>query len=242
MKTGISISHKGKTHAWRMALETAGNILSAIAKIANAPLNEYGQRKIFRIAFAQYVKIDLDYTKQFSLSPRVRMLLHGDFGIAIPYGNSNILPFEKRYFAGGPNSVRGWAVRSLGPGRFRSTDGTIDFINQTGDMKLHLNAELRGPLFWKFNYAVFLDAGNIWTLRNYDDQPGGQFQFNKFLRDLAVAYGVGVRLNFDFFILRFDFGMKAVNPAYTTQEEHFPVIYPDFKRDFAFHFAVGMPF
>ena len=159
------------------------------------------------------------------------------------YGNSKILPFEKRYFSGGANSVRGWSVRGLGPGRFAGKNGTIDFINQTGDMKLDLNVEYRARLFWKLMGALFIDAGNIWTLRNYTDQPGGQFRFNRFWEEIAVAYGLGLRLNFDFFILRFDFGMKAVNPAFAEQNSpHYPIINPRLSRDLTFHFAVGLPF
>jgi len=168
--------------------------------------------------------------------------LHGGFGIAIPYGNSTVLPFEKRYFSGGANSVRGWSVRELGPGKFKGVDGRIDFINQTGDMKLDLNAEYRTHLFWKLDAAAFIDAGNIWTLRDYADQPGGQFSFKSFYNQIAVAYGLGLRLNFDYFILRFDGGMKAINPAYTSTEEHYALWHPNLKRDFTFHFAVGLPF
>ena len=149
---------------------------------------------------------------------------------------------EKRFFSGGANSVRGWSVRSLGPGKFVGTDGRIDFINQTGDMKLDLNMEYRAKLFWKFSGALFIDAGNIWTLRDYEDQPGGQFQFSEFLSQLAASYGLGIRLNFDFFLVRFDMGMKAVNPAYDDHIGHFPLLHPKFSRDFAFHFAVGLPF
>ncbi len=109
-------------------------------------------------------------------------------------------------------------------------------------MRLDLNLEYRTHLFWKFNGALFLDGGNIWTLRDYEDQPGGQFKFNEFYKQIAVAYGMGVRLNFDYFILRFDMGMKAVNPAYTNSREHFPITHPRLGRDFSFHFAVGMPF
>ena len=170
------------------------------------------------------------------------LALHADFGIAYPYGNSKVLPFEKRYFAGGANSVRGWSVRRLGPGKFKGTDGRIDFINQTGDMKLDLNAELRSYLFWKFNGALFIDAGNIWTLRNYEEQQGGQFSFKEFYKQIAVAYGIGLRLNFDYFVLRFDMGMKAINPAYETKKDHYAIFHPDFSRDFTFHFAVGLPF
>jgi outer membrane protein assembly factor BamA len=133
-------------------------------------------------------------------------------------------------------------VRGLGPGSYKGSNGAIDFINQTGDMKIDLNAEFRTFLFWKINGAIFVDAGNIWTLREYDEQPGGQFKINEFYKQMAVAYGVGLRLNFDYFILRFDLGMKAVNPAYESKREHYPLLYPDFSRDYSFHFAVGLPF
>lgn len=138
--------------------------------------------------------------------------------------------------------MRGWSVRGLGPGKYSGRDGRIDFINQTGDLKLDLNVEYRTSLFWKLNGAAFVDAGNIWTLRSYSDQPGGQFRFSSFLSQLAVAYGLGVRLNFDYFILRFDFGMKAVNPVYETEFDHYPLIHPRLSRDLTFHFAVGLPF
>lgn len=242
MKTGLSISFKGHNQAFRVGAETAGNLLSAIGSLTKAKPNENGQRVLFGNAYAQYVKFDFDHTKVFPLKANVNLALHSDFGIAIPYGNSKILPFEKRYFSGGANSVRGWSVRELGPGRFRSTDGAIDFINQTGDLKLDLNAELRGPLFWKLNYAFFVDAGNIWTLRSYEEQPGGLFRLGHFMEELAVGYGAGIRLNFDYFILRFDCGMKAINPAYGTNEEHWAIVHPRLKRDFTFHFAVGLPF
>mgnify|MGYP000080098315 FL=1 len=87
-----------------------------------------------------------------------------------------------------------------------------------------------------------MDAGNIWTLRDYKDQPGGKFEFNKFYKQIAVAYGLGLRLDLDFFVLRFDGGMKAINPVFSNRKEHFPIIHPKFSRDFAFHFAVGYPF
>jgi outer membrane protein assembly factor BamA len=122
-------------------------------------------------------------------------------------------------------------------------DGRIDFINQTGDMKLDLNLEYRTHLFWKIGAAAFIDAGNVWTLRDYDIQPGGRFKAEEFFSQLAVSYGMGIRLNLGYFILRFDLGMKAVNPAYKTDDdEHYPLLHPRFSRDYAFHFAVGLPF
>ena len=109
-------------------------------------------------------------------------------------------------------------------------------------MKLDMSVEYRTHLFWKMDAAAFIDAGNIWTLRNYEDQPGGKFRWQTFWKQIAASYGLGIRLNFSYFILRLDFGMKAVNPAYETRREHFPIIYPKFKRDAALHFAVGLPF
>ena len=226
----------------RFGVESAGNLLYGLSKAGLSSPNNKGQYTLFNIAYAQYVKGDFDYSKSFYFDKRNSLALHFGLGVAYPYGNSTILPYEKRYFSGGANSVRGWSVRGLGPGSFRGNDGRIDFINQTGDIKLDLNAEYRAHIFWKLDGALFIDAGNIWTLRNYSDQPGGQFKFDTFWRQIAVAYGLGVRLNFDYFILRLDGGMKAVNPAYTDSRRHFPVIHPDFGRDFSLHFAVGLPF
>lgn len=242
MKLGFGLSYHDNNNAFKANIETSGNLLYGLSRLANFKKNDEGQSTLFNIAFAQYAKFDFDYTHLFNFSGRNTLALHADFGIAYPYGNSKILPFEKRYFSGGANSVRGWSVRSLGPGKFKGTDGRIDFINHTGDMKLDLNAEMRTYLFWKFDGAFFIDAGNIWTLREYAEQPGGQFRINKFLSQMAVAYGIGIRLNLSYFILRADMGMKAVNPAYTNNREHYPIAHPDLGRDFTFHFAVGMPF
>jgi outer membrane protein assembly factor BamA len=229
-------------YAFRFNIETAGNVLYAFSHLLNQKKNDQKAFTLFNIAYAEYVKGDFDYSKSFVLDQRNSVACHVGLGIAYPYGNSSILPYEKRYFSGGANSVRGWSVRSLGPGTYSGGNGRIDFINQTGDIKLDLNAEYRTYLFWKLNGALFVDAGNIWTIRKYADQPGGQFSFNTFWKQIAVSYGLGLRFNFDYFILRLDGGMRAVNPAYTTNKEHYPIIYPHFGRDFAFHFAVGLPF
>ena len=242
MKIGFGVTYSDGVDALRANFETSGNLLNGVSKAFGFKTNAEGQHTLFNIAYAQYAKFDVDYTHLLQFDKRNALALHAGFGIAYPYGNSKVLPFEKRYFSGGANSVRGWGVRELGPGKFKGTDGRIDFINQTGDLKLDLNAEYRTSLFWKFQGAVFIDAGNIWTLRNYADQPGGQFKFSEFYKQIAAAYGLGLRLNFDYFILRFDMGMKAINPAYDTQKEHWAIIHPKLSRDFDFHFAVGLPF
>ena len=242
MKFGVGYTYNNGRIAIKAKAETAGNLLSAAAHVLRFHRNADGQYTFLDLAFAQYAKADIDFTRNIQLAYNNELALHFGLGIAYPYGNSTILPFEKRYFSGGANSVRGWSVRSLGPGTFVGTDGRIDFINQTGDMKLDMNMEYRAKLFWKFGAALFVDAGNIWTLRDYPEQPGGQFKFSEFWKQLAVSYGIGLRLNFDYFIVRFDMGMKAVNPAYETRKEHYPLLYPRLSRDFAFHFAVGLPF
>ena len=241
-KIGFGISYSDPANVLRANVETSGNLLHAMSSIFDLKKNSRGQNTFLDIAYAQYVKFDFTYTKLLPISDVSKLALHGGVGVAYPYGNSNILPFEKRYFSGGANSVRGWSVRELGPGKYKGTDGRIDFINQTGDMKLDLNAELRTQLFWKFDGALFVDAGNIWTLRNYEDQPGGQFKLSKFFEQIAMGYGLGLRLNFDYFILRTDMGMKGVNPVYDTSKQHYPILHPKFSRDFTFHFAVGLPF
>ena len=240
-KTGFGFAYNNGRTALKANIETAGNIFNLMSKLFDARTNDQGQYKIFNIAYAQYIKGDFDFTRRLQLDFSNQLVFHFGLGIAYPYGNSTLLPFEKRYFSGGANSLRGWAVRGIGPGRYKGTDGRIDFINQTGDVKLDLNVEYRTHLFWKLDGALFVDAGNIWTLRDYPDQPGGQLTLKDFPDQIAANYGLGFRFNFDYFIVRFDLGMKAVNPAYD-EEQHFPIVHPRISRDFAFHFAVGMPF
>lgn len=242
MKFGLGYSYNNGRYAIKAYAETAGNLLNLSSHVLGASRNDLGVYQLFNIAFAQYAKADFEYTKNWKIDYNNTLVFHFGIGVAYPYGNSTILPFEKRYFSGGANSVRGWNVRGLGPGRYVERDGNINFINQTGDMKIDLNIEYRTHLFWKFNGALFVDAGNIWTLREYPEQQGGMFRFDHFVKDMAVSYGMGLRFNFDYFILRFDFGMKAVNPVYTTKKEHYPIINPKLSRDLTFHFAVGLPF
>lgn len=231
----------GNAYSIRFNIESSGNLLYGLSHLFNAKRNDSHQYTLMNIAYAQYVKTDFNFAKSFMIDERNSIVFHVGAGVAFPYGNSRILPFEKRYFSGGANSVRGWLVRRLGPGSFSGNDANIDFINQSGDIKLDINLEYRTKLFWKLNGAFFIDAGNIWTIREYDEQPGGAFRLDSFYKEIALAYGLGLRFDFDYFILRFDGGMKAVNPA-KNAEERYPLIRPDFGRDFAFHFAVGYPF
>ena len=229
------------SYSIRFNIEESGNLLYLFSRMINGRPKNGEAYQMANISFAQYVKTDFDYAKNFMIDDRNALVFHVGVGVAVPYGNSKSLPFEKLYFSGGANSVRGWSVRSLGPGGYRGDGNSLDYVNHTGDIKLDLNLEYRTHLFWKLNGAAFVDAGNVWTIRNREMQPEGLFKFNRFYKQLAVAYGLGLRFDLDFLIIRFDGGMKAINPMYTGRDRY-PIISPDFKRDFAFHFAVGYPF
>lgn len=223
----------------RTSVETAGNLLYALSKISGQHKSG-GAYKVFGIQYAQYVKGEIDYTFLRQFTPRHSLAFHAGFGIGYPYGNSTAIPFEKRFYAGGANGVRGWSVRTLGPGGYNGNDSKDDFMNQCGDINLILSMEYRAKLFWLLQGAVFVDAGNIWTIKSYPNQPEGLFQFDRFWRQIAMAYGIGLRMDFTYFIFRIDLGMKAYNPA--SEAVRWPIASPNWHRDATFHFAVGYPF
>lgn len=223
----------------RASVETAGNLLYGLSSITGQK-REDGAYKVFNTQYSQYAKAEFDYSWVYNFNSRNSIALHGGFGIGVPYGNSKMIPFEKRFYSGGANSVRGWGVRTLGPGAYDSRNSVTDFINQCGDIRLDLNIEYRAKLFWVIEGALFIDAGNIWTIHNYENQPGGQFHFNSFYKQIAAAYGAGIRFDFTYFLLRLDLGMKAHNPA--RGQEEWPLLHPKWSRDKTIHFSIGYPF
>ncbi|MBQ9556512.1 MAG: BamA/TamA family outer membrane protein [Muribaculaceae bacterium] len=224
----------------RAAIETAGNLLYGLSHLTRQKPDDDGAYRALGIRYSQYVKADADYSLTHYFDRRQSIAFHVGAGIAIPYGNSDVLPFEKRFYSGGANSVRGWGVRTLGPGSYNSNKQMSNFIFQCGDIRFDINLEYRAKLFWVVELGLFLDAGNIWTIKDYDHQPGGVFKFNKFYEQIAMAYGAGIRLDFKYFLVRVDMGMKAHNPA--SGQEKWPLTHPNFKRDSEFHFTVGYPF
>lgn len=225
----------------RVGVETAGNFLYAINSIFTHRDNTVEDPyKVFGIHYSQYVKGEVEYAYTHTFDLRNSIAFRAGFGIAYPYGNSRILPFEKRFYGGGANGVRGWDVRTLGPGSYDSASDVSSFINQCGDINLILSLEYRAKLFWFFEGALFVDAGNIWTIHNYENQPGGMFHFDSFYKQIAMSYGLGLRLNFNYFLIRIDMGMKAHNPA--AGKDHWPLIHPRWGRDHSLHFSIGYPF
>ena len=224
----------------RANAEMAGNVLYGLSHLTKQKADADGSYKALGIRYSQYVKADADYSFTHYFDRRQSIAFHVGAGVAVPYGNSDVLPFEKRFYSGGANSVRGWGVRTLGPGSYDSNNSLSNFIYQCGDIRFDVNLEYRAKLFWVVELGLFLDAGNIWTIKDYEDQPGGVFKFNKFYEQIAAAYGAGIRLDFKYFLVRVDMGMKAHNPA--SGQEHWPLLHPRFKRDSEFHFSVGYPF
>jgi outer membrane protein assembly factor BamA len=227
-------------HSFRFNIESAGNVLYVFNDLFNAKKDQDGLFQLFNTHFEQFVKGDFDYSKTAIINKQNSFAWRIGGGIGIPYGNSKILPFEKRYYSGGANSVRAWSVRELGPGAYIS-NGETSFLNQSGNIKLDLNIEYRTRFFWKFEAAAFIDAGNIWTIKDYEGQEGGKFQFDTFYKQIAVGYGLGLRLDFDFFLVRFDCGMKVYDPARQGRNA-WAVLHPNFKNNSAWHIAVGYPF
>ncbi len=228
------------THSLRLSFEMAGNLLYAFSKITQAKRDRNGVYDLFGINYSQFVKGDVDFSRSMIIDERNKVAFRVGVGVGYPYGNSKILPFERTYFSGGANSVRGWSVRTLGPGSM-SADSVRSFADQVGDIRLDLSLEYRTKLFWKFELAAYVDAGNIWTMRKDDERENGNFDFSRFYKEIAVSYGLGLRLDFDFFLIRFDTGMKAYNPM-ERGSDRWAIIRPNLKDNFAWHFAVGYPF
>lgn len=231
------------THSLRFSFEMAGNLLYGISKLTKQGKNKDGMYELFGIPYSQFTKVDFDFSKSMAIDYKNKVAYHIGVGVGYPFGNTKKLPFERSYFSGGANSVRGWSVRSLGPGSM-GLEYANTFADQIGDIRLDLNLEYRTKLFWKFELAAYIDAGNIWLFHSDPSHPNGNFDFSRFYKEIAVSYGLGIRLDFDFFLLRFDTGMKAYDPQ-QRGSDRWAIKNPNFRThngNFAWHFAVGYPF
>jgi outer membrane protein assembly factor BamA len=218
-------------------LETAGNLLNAGSNIFNANVDSIGQYVLFGIPFAQYVKIDADF-RFFNVITRNNSIAYRLFmGIGYAYGNAEYLPLEKGYYGGGANGMRGWPYRLLGPGSYSNPEDNFD---RMGDIQLEGNLEYRFPVYSFFKSALFADFGNIWLLKNDDSYPGGNFSFDRFYKEFAIDVGLGLRFDFDFFIMRVDFAIPLRNPAKPENERW---VINDWQfSDVIINFGIGYPF
>jgi outer membrane protein assembly factor BamA len=197
-------------------LEAAGNTLSGVSSLLGINKNENGRREALGVAYSQYIKTEVDYIKHWQFVNKHVFAIRAFGGIAIPYGNSNNIPFIRSFFAGGPNDNRAWQAYELGPGK---TGGLNDF--NEANMKLAFNAEYRFPISGAFEGAIFADLGNIYNVLDIEDDPEAIFNSINDLEYLALGTGAGLRYNFGFFVLRFDIGFKTYNPALQANERWF---------------------
>ena len=203
-------------HRFRWKVESAGNLLSALSYVIPFNQNSNENLLVFGIPYSQYIKTEFDYIKYWDLSRSNVLAFRSFFGIAIPYGNSDNIPFVRSYFAGGSNDNRAWYPYSLGPGR---TDEINDF--NEANLKLALNLEYRFPVVGDIHGALFADAGNIWNVFDSEDDPNKTFNGIDSLADMALGSGFGIRYDFTYFLIRVDLGFKTYNPAEETSKRWF---------------------
>jgi outer membrane protein assembly factor BamA len=236
----------------RTNFETAGLLLNTIFKMKEKDNETAAPYKILNNAFSQFVKADVDLRYYQTLNANNHMVSRLFAGVGLPYGNSKIvaddgtvtasMPFEKKYYSGGTLSMRGWRMRSLGPGSFKDSVTISAYPNNTGDVKLEANLEYRFKLVWVIEGALFVDVGNVWDLQKDEKRVGADFDFKRFYRELAVDAGLGFRLDFTYFILSIDTGMKLIDPA-GNRGWIFNSL-PDTNRPRIFNvsFGIGYPF
>ena len=224
----------------RFQLDASGNVLSLFNK--SMKRDQYGSRMIWGTPYSQYLRSEVTYGKTVVLGKNSNraIALRVLGGIGHAYGNSVTMPFEKQFYSGGANSMRGWQARTLGPGR-APTDTSFVIPSQTGDVKLEVNLEYRFPLFWKLYGALFTDIGNVWTLKATEDAKDSQFRLDDFQNSMASDIGFGIRMDLNFLILRLDLGMKTYDPS-KGDNAYYDVSEWLSKDSYAIHFGVGYPF
>ena len=241
LSTGYSFSKTTKTdlkdntfYQFRTKIESAGSILSVISNAASLSKNQNGNFEIFNLEYSEYAKTEFDYVKYWDFSKEKVLAIRSFFGIAIPYGNSNNIPFSRSYFAGGSNDNRAWEPYRLGPG---STGAANDF--NEANMKIALNAEFRFRIVGSVKGAIFADAGNIWHVFDNITDRKATFDGFKDFKEIALGTGFGLRYDLDFFVVRFDLGFKTFNPANEMGKRWF------YDYDFGhsvFNFGINYPF
>jgi outer membrane translocation and assembly module TamA len=245
-------SAPGRLHPirWETTVAQSGN-LTSLAMMAFGKKWSERDKKLFSNPYSQFLKLETDFSKTWTLGSHSHLVGHVNAGIVWAFGNSRWLPNSESFYVGGANSIRAFSVREIGPGSFAGlADKATSYLVQNGDLKFVCNLEYRRRLFGSLHAAVFLDAGNVWNLREPDVTEttdvsgvtvyGGKFQLKNMLREMAVGTGIGLRYDLDFLILRLDWGI-ALHAPYDTGRSGFYNI-PKFSKGHALHFAIGYPF
>lgn len=223
---------------FRGSAESSGNLLYLADEFRNTPLSEEGFYTVFGIRYAQFVRAETDFRYYKVLNPKSNLVFRFAGGIGKPLGNSDILPVEKGFYAGGANGIRGWEIRTLGPGSYSDPENTYE---RMGEIWLESNVEYRFPIYSFLNGAIFVDAGNIWMLSETLDYPGGKFDAADFHEEIAISSGFGFRVDLSFFIFRVDGGIKLKDPA--KNPGHRWIGWSDVRlRNVVWNFGIGYPF
>ena len=224
---------------WLQAsIKQAGNLTSAIYVLAGKKFSEK-DKELFNNPFAQFVKATAEFHNHIKMNNRMKFAYRFFGGVIFSYGNSTTAPYADQFYVGGANSIRGFTVRALGPGSYRSPNVKYAYMDQTGDIKLEVNAELRARLLGDLHGAFFIDAGNVWLMHKDELRPGAEFSKASF-DNVAVGTGLGLRYDLDFLILRFDVGVALHAPYETGKKGWYNI--PKFSDGIAYNFAIGYPF
>lgn len=229
---------------FRTSLETAGNILMAGFSLANIGRHTQLPYEILKKEFSEYLRGEFDLRGYYRFDNHSLFAGRSFLGIAVPYGNSTAVPFTKQFSVGGPTSLRGFQIREVGPGGYlnpnHDRNANIGFFNQTGDMKMEANLELRFDIFKWFKGAIFTDMGNVWLVKKDAATPQGDFDLSRFWKEFAVDVGAGVRLDFNYFVIRLDYGIPIRNPSISGSNKW--SIHETNLGPGVFQLAVGYPF
>ncbi len=223
---------------WQLSIKEAGALTSSISALAGKKFSEK-DKTVFNNPFAQFIKLTTELHKSYKLANKVRLATRLMGGVAYAYGNSTVVPYANQFYVGGANSIRAFTIRSVGPGRFVNRGRKYSYMDQTGDLKLEGNVELRFPLSGALSGAFFVDAGNIWLLRSDDTRQGGTFRLSDFTKDIALGTGAGLRYDLDILVVRLDLGVALHDPA-SLNRGYFDT--GKLSDRFALHFAIGYPF
>lgn len=222
---------------FRANIETSGNLMYGINSLFGTKKSNEGYYEFIGVRYSQYIRVDLDFRQYFKFRDKETILATRIFvGSGIPYLNSDEIPYEKGFYAGGANGMRGWVFRALGPGSYSGTEQ----YERIGDIQLEYNIEYRFPVYKFFHGGLFIDIGNIWTYNESESLPGGKFEFNRFYKELAADFGFGFRFDFQFFVFRVDFAVPFVNPAFP-EGQRWRLDYLQFN-DVIGNFGIGYPF
>lgn len=229
-----------KNHLWwQSSITQAGLIIDAIYAAAGKSFNKR-DKQLLGNKFAQFIKATSEIRYNYVLGGNQHLVGRLMAGIAYSYGNATTTPYSEQFYIGGANSIRAFTIRSIGPGSYHPTDSKYGYLDQTGDIKIEANLEYRFPILGDLHGATFLDAGNVWLLRNDEQRPGGQFKWNRFWKDLALGTGIGLRYDLTFLVIRVDWGIGLHVPYDTGKKGYYNI--PKFKDGMGVHLAIGYPF